>query len=184
MFKIAVGIGGASGSIYAKTMLDRLRAYPKEIEVSVVMSDNAKFNWEYELGNKKYDSYPFRIFSKNDFMAPFASGSARYDAVVICPCSMGQIGRIANGISTDLIGRAADVQLKENRKLVLVPRETPYSLIHVRNMEQVILAGGVICPATPSFYSHPTSMEELAATVSDRALQLAGLKIDSFRWGA
>ena len=96
---------------------------------------------------------------------------------------MGTLGRIAGGISNDLITRAADVVLKEKRKLICVVRETPYNLIHIRNMETITLAGGIICPATPSFYSKPQTIEEVAATVTDRVLDLAGIEINSFRWG-
>jgi 4-hydroxy-3-polyprenylbenzoate decarboxylase len=103
--------------------------------------------------------------------------------MIIIPCSMGTLGRIAAGISNDLITRAADVILKEKRKLICVVRETPYNLIHIRNMETVTLAGGIICPATPSFYSNPTTLEEVADTVVDRVLDLAGYDISTFRWG-
>ena len=116
-------------------------------------------------------------------MAPFASGSGQYDIMIIVPCSMGTLGRIAGGISNDLITRAADVILKERRKLIAVVRDTPYNLIHIRNMETVTLAGGIICPATPSFYSKPTTLEDVAATVVDRVIDLAGLTINTYRWG-
>ncbi len=182
--KIAVAITGASGAIYAKLLLDKLVLLKDQYdEVSVVMSNNAKDIWETELDNKDYKNYPFRYFDKYDFSAPFASGSARYNILIVAPCSMGTLGRIAAGISDDLVTRAADVVLKERRKLVLMVRETPYSLIHIRNMETVTLAGGIICPATPSFYSKPSTIEEVAATVVDRALDIAGLDIGSFRWG-
>jgi 4-hydroxy-3-polyprenylbenzoate decarboxylase len=101
----------------------------------------------------------------------------------VVPCSMGTLGRIASGISDDLITRAADVVLKERRKLILVARETPYNLIHIKNMETITLAGGIICPATPSFYSKPKTMEELAMTVVNRMLDLAGIDHKSYRWG-
>ena len=127
---------------------------------------------------------PFKVYGKEDFFAPFASGSAGYDALIICPCSMGTLGRIASGISNDLITRAADVLLKERKKLICVVRETPYNLIHLRNMTAVTEAGGIICPATPSFYSKPQTIEEAAETVVDRALQLAGIDIKTYRWGA
>jgi 4-hydroxy-3-polyprenylbenzoate decarboxylase len=104
--------------------------------------------------------------------------------MIIVPCSMGTLGRIAGGISSDLITRAADVILKERRKLICVVRDTPYNLVHIRNMETVTLAGGIICPATPSFYSRPATIEEVAATVVDRVLDLAGLDISTYRWGS
>jgi 4-hydroxy-3-polyprenylbenzoate decarboxylase len=103
--------------------------------------------------------------------------------MIVVPCSMGTLGRIATGISNDLITRAADVVLKERRRLICVLRETPYNLVHIRNMETVTLAGGIICPATPSFYSRPATVTEVVATVVDRVLDLAGLKVDTFRWG-
>jgi 4-hydroxy-3-polyprenylbenzoate decarboxylase len=103
--------------------------------------------------------------------------------MIIVPCSMGTLARIASGISNDLITRAADVILKERRKLICVVRDTPYNLVHIRNMESVTLAGGIICPATPSFYSKPKTLEEVAATVTDRVLDLAGLDVNTFRWG-
>lgn len=151
--------------------------------VGVVMSKNAKEVWATELQNQDYNNYPFQFWEKNDFSAPFASGSARYNIMIVAPCSMGTLGRIANGVSDDLVTRAADVVLKERRKLILMVRETPYNLIHIKNMETVTLAGGIICPCTPSFYSRPQTIEETAATVVDRALDLAGLDISTYRWG-
>lgn len=184
MRQIVVGIGGSSGSIYAKVLLDRLSALSDQLDkVGVVMSDNARFNWKYELGNEDYNKYDFDFYEKMNFMAPFASGSARYDTMIVCPCSMGVLGRIATGISNDLMTRAADVILKERRRLILVPRDTPYSLIHLNNMKTVTEAGGIICPACPSFYSKPKDFEALAATVIDRVIDLAGLTANSYRWG-
>ncbi len=184
MNKIVVAVGGSSGAIYAKVLFDKLKTLQNQIEkVGVVFSDNAKFNWKLELGNEDYSNYPFDFYDKNDFMAPFASGSAKYKIMIVCPCSMGVLGRIANGISNDLTTRAADVILKERRKLILVPRDTPYSLIHINNMKTITEAGGIICPASPSFYSNPTDFEALAATVIDRVLDLAGFDLESYRWG-
>ncbi len=182
--KLVIAVGGSSGSIYAKSLLDRLTQLTRQIEaVGIVMSDNAKFNWEYELGNRDFEQYPFDFYDKMNFMAPFASGSAQYGSMIVCPCSMGIMGRIATGISNDLTTRAADVILKERRRLILVPRDTPYSLIHINNMKTITEAGGIICPASPSFYSRPKTMEEVAATVTDRVLDLAGLDLKSYRWG-
>jgi 4-hydroxy-3-polyprenylbenzoate decarboxylase len=184
MRKIVVAATGASGSVYFKLLLDKLSRIPDQWqEIAVVMSDNACDVWETEIGDKGYASYPFVNYGKNDFHAPFASGSGQFDTMIVVPCSMGTLGRIAGGISNDLITRAADVILKERRKLICVVRETPYNLIHIRNMEAVTLAGGIICPATPSFYSRPQTIEEAASTVVDRVLDLAGLRIDTYRWG-
>lgn len=147
------------------------------------MTTNAKEVWKTELQHEDWKNFPVHYFESNDFSTPFASGSGQYDTMIIVPCSMGTLGRIAGGISNDLITRAADVVLKEKRKLICVVRETPYNLIHIRNMETITLAGGIICPATPSFYSKPQTIEEVAATVTDRVLDLAGIENDSFRWG-
>lgn len=182
--KIAVCITGASGSIYAKVLLDKLMLLKDQwAELSVVMSSNAKDVWKHELENEAYNNYAAKYFDKNDFTAPFASGSAQYNIMIVVPCSMGTLGRIASGISNDLITRAADVILKERRKLILVVRDTPYNLIHIKNMETVTLAGGIICPATPSFYSKPSTAEDIAATVIDRVIDLSGLQNKSYRWG-
>lgn len=182
--KILIAISGASGSIYPKLLIEKLLKVKDQWEVlSVVMSTNAKEIWKSELGNEDYLNYPITFYEKYDFSAPFASGSARYNIMIVAPCSMGTLGRIATGISNDLVTRAADVILKERRKLILMVRDTPYNLIHIKNMEQVTLAGGIVCPATPSFYSMPSTIEELAATVVDRVLDLAGIDINSYRWG-
>ena len=182
--KIIVAVTGASGSIYAKVLFEKLQRLSNQIEeIGVVMSDNAKFVWETELGNNDYKNFPYTFYEKQDFMAPFASGSANFKTMIVCPCSMGTLGRISSGISNDLTTRAADVILKERRKLILVVRETPLSLIHINNMKTITESGGIICPATPSFYSNPTSIEELASTVVDRVLTLSGFEHNSFRWG-
>ncbi|MCA5006720.1 UbiX family flavin prenyltransferase [Sphingobacterium bovistauri] len=183
--KIVVAITGASGSIYAKVLLDKLTVLGKTqiFNVGVIMSDNARDVWKYELGDESYNNYDFQFYSKNDFMAPFASGSAQYDSMIVCPCSMGTLARIATGTSSDLTTRAADVILKERRRLILVTRETPLNLIHINNMATVTQAGGIICPASPSFYSLPSSLEDVASTVVDRVLSLVDLKIDTYRWG-
>lgn len=184
MRKTVIAITGASGSIYAAGLLDKLCAAKDQwTELAVVMTDNAHEVWKTELGNETYNNYPVKFYSTRDFSAPFASGSGQYDTMIIIPCSMGSLGRIASGISNDLITRAADVILKERRKLICVVRDTPYNLIHIRNMETVTLAGGIICPATPSFYSKPGTVAEVAATVVDRVLDLAGFDIKTFRWG-
>jgi 4-hydroxy-3-polyprenylbenzoate decarboxylase len=184
MRKLVIAITGASGSIYAKQLLEKLTIIKDQwTELAVVMTENAKEVWRTELGDESYNHLPCRIYTTTDFSAPFASGSARFDTLIIIPCSMGVLGRIASGISNDLITRAADVILKERRKLICVIRDTPYNLIQIRNMETVTLAGGIICPATPSYYSQPQTVEQVAATVVDRILDLAGFDVKTFRWG-
>jgi 4-hydroxy-3-polyprenylbenzoate decarboxylase len=181
---IAIAITGASGSIYAKLLIEKLLSIKQQWrQLGVVMTDNAKTVWQTELGNEDYKNLPVNFYNKHDFNAPFASGSGRYNLMIAIPCSMGTLGRIASGVSDDLITRAADVVLKERRKLICVVRETPYNLIHIKNMEMITLAGGIICPATPSFYSKPSTIEEAAATVVDRVLDLSGFDIKSYRWG-
>src|SRR5690349_18270678 len=182
--KIVIAITGASGALYAKLLLEKLlQSKDQWQELGVVMSNNAKQIWKEELDNEDYKNYAVKFFEKNDFAAPFASGSAQYNIMIVAPCSMGTLGRIAHGISDDLVTRAADVILKERRKLILVVRDTPYNLVHIKNMETITLAGGVVCPATPSFYSKPKTIEALASTVVDRVLDLVGLNLKTFRWG-
>lgn len=184
MHKIVLAITGASGSIYAKLLMDKLLAIKDQWqELGIVITDNARLVWKTELDEDFVQSPAANYFAANDFMAPFASGSAQYDIMIVAPCSMGTLARIAGGLSNDLITRAADVVLKERRKLICMVRDTPYNLIHIKNMETVTLAGGIICPATPSFYSKPKTIEALASTVVDRIIDLAGLKSDSYRWG-
>ena len=179
--KIAIAVTGASGAIYAQVLLNKL-AKIDGLELALVMSDNAKDVWKYELENEDFKNLSIKEYSVKDYFAPFASGSSTFEALVICPCSMGTLGRIANGMSDSLITRAADVMLKERRKLICVVRDTPYNLIHIENMQKVTLAGGIICPASPSFYSLPKTFEEMAATVVDRVIGLLNIKIDTYRW--
>lgn len=181
--KIIVAITGASGAVYALSLIKRLRELPEPpAEVAVIMTGNAEEIMLYETGSVYVPSATEKLWDNKDFNAPFASGSSSYDTMIICPASMGMVGRIAHGVSDDLITRAADVILKERRRLILVPRETPYSLIHINNMKLLTEAGAVICPATPSFYSRPQSIDDLVMTVTDRVLTLAGFTIDTFRW--
>ena len=184
MHKLILGIGGSSGAIYAKLLLERLTELKDQYEeVGIVMSQNARINWELEIKDRDVESYGHKVYAVDDFNAPFASGSARFGTMIICPCSMGLLGRVAHGLSDDLTTRAADVVLKERRRLILVPRETPFSLIHIENMSLLTKAGAIICPAIPSFYSHADSIETLCLTVVDRVLDLAGFQLDTFRWG-
>ncbi|MCI4668774.1 MAG: UbiX family flavin prenyltransferase [Bacteroidia bacterium] len=180
MKKIVVAITGASGSIYAQRFLHYLTQV-SDIEVGVVMSKNAPDVWQHELD--EVANLPFPIYDRTDYRAPFASGSARYEHMIIIPCSMGTLGRIAHGFSDDLITRAADVILKERRQLICVVRDTPFNLIHIENMQKLTMAGGMILPAIPSFYSKPKSIEEVVDTVVHRALDQIGVSIKSYRWG-
>lgn len=182
--KVVIAVSGASGAIYARQVLQKLQTLHNQWDaLSVVMSDNAKEVWKTELGTSEYEEMNLDFYTRQDFSAPFASGSAQYNIMIILPCSMGTLGRIAHGVSDDLVTRAADVMLKERRKLILGIRDMPYNLIHIKNMELVTLAGGIICPASPSYYSRPKDIEAVAATVTDRILSLAGFESDSFRWG-
>ena len=188
MHKIVIAITGASGSVYPKLLLEKLLTVRQQwTELSVILTENAKTVWKTEMDDDpdqfKVKNPIIKFYDQQNFSAPFASGSGQYDTMIIIPCSMGTLGRIAAGISNDLITRAADVILKERRKLICVVREMPYNLVHIRNMETITLAGGIICPATPTFYSRPQSVEEIAATVVDRVLDLAGIDIKTFRWG-
>jgi len=175
-----VAVTGASGSLYAKRLFGYLAQIP-DLEVGVVLSRNALDVWRHEL--QEEPEIPFPRYELGDYRAPFASGSAQYRHMVILPCSMGTLGRIAGGISDDLIGRAADVVLKERRQLICCVRDTPLNLIHIENMRTVTLAGGIIVPAMPSFYSRPQTLEQLADTVVHRVLDLLGLPIKGYRWG-
>jgi len=181
--KIVLAVTGASGSVYASKLIEKLQqlANPPQ-EMAVILSDTAREIWEAEMGQKFTLVPPAKEYENNAFHAPFASGSSLYNTMIICPASMGTLGRIANGTSDDLIARTADVMLKERRRLIIVPRETPYNLIHIDNMKALTLAGAIICPATPSFYSNPVTIDDLVMTVVDRILDLAGFDNNSFRW--
>lgn len=181
--KIAVAVSGASGAIYAELLLNTLAQLKESIDTSLVYTSNAKTVWKEERQNEHYDQYDFPVYEIGDYYAPFASGSSTFDTLIIIPCSMGTLGRIAGGISDNLITRAADVMLKERRKLICVIRETPYNLVHIHNMKTVTEAGGIICPASPSFYSRPLDMEALAMTVVHRILRLADIDAGGFKWG-
>jgi flavin prenyltransferase len=181
--KIILAITGASGAIYAQKLMEKLlKLETPPDEIAVVFSDNAKAIWEFEIGKKFIARKPTKEYKNKDFFVSFASGSSDFDTMIICPASMGILGRIANGTSDDLIARAADVILKERRKLILVPRETPYNLIHIRNMETLTLAGAIICPASPSFYSKPENIDDLVMTVVERVISLAGFDVNRFKW--
>ena len=181
--KLVVAVSGASGAPYAKRLLDFLaeKGPHHGVSADLVFTQTGKQVWKQEIGAEP--RYPFKTWKNQDFTAPFASGSSLYDGMVIVPCSAGALARVAYGISVDLVGRAADVMLKERRKLVLVVRETPISLVHARAMTQVIEAGAFVMPASPSFYSGAKTLAELVDTVVARILDCLGLPNDLMkRW--
>ncbi len=180
--KLIVAITAASGAIYARQLLAHAISDSAVERIAVIYSTQARevMAWEGEQmpTNNKIEEY-----SNSDLFAPTASGSAQWDAMVIIPASMGTIGRIASGVSDSLISRSADVMLKERRRLVVVARETPLSLIHLRNMTTLTECGAVILPASPSFYNKPTTIEELAQSISSRAARMAGVACEVVEWG-
>lgn len=172
--KILVAITGASGALYAQRLLDHLD--PRQHEIHVVLSNYAQIVLAQELPNGLRLPEGARTHGLRSMNAPFASGSNPMDAMVIIPCTMGTLGRIAHGFSEDVLLRAADVALKEKRKLILVPRETPLNLVHVKNFELLLLAGATILPANPSFYHQPTTIEQVVDTVVGRVLDHLGIE--------
>jgi 4-hydroxy-3-polyprenylbenzoate decarboxylase len=195
--RFIVALTGASGHPYALRLLHRLAAAGAEI--ALVLSEPSCVSLAAETGIKLNAHSPdldrlcegdavlrarIRAFNPRDIGAPIASGSNPHDGMIVVPCSMGTLGRIAHGTSDDLISRAADVTLKERRKLLLVARETPFSLIHLRNMQLVTEAGAVVIPACPHFYHRPQTVEEVIDTVVDRILDQLGIENDTQRWRA
>ena len=170
---IVLALTGASGAPYAACFLEKAAQLP-HLQLSIILSRNAVEIWEMEVGAPLPQSPQWRYWDVRDFSAPFASGSHPADAMLILPCSMGTAGRMAQGISDDLITRAADVQLKENRPLILVPRESPFNRIHLRNLGLLAEAGALIVPASPSFYHKPRSLQELIQPFIERLLFLCG----------
>lgn len=180
--KLVIGVSGASGAPYAERLL-RFLAGPGAaagIETHVVFTRYGRVCWSNEVGTDPA-ALGLPIHGADDMTAVFASGSARFDGMAVIPCSAGQLGRIAHGLSADLVGRAADVMLKQRRPLVLVLREAPYSLVHVRNMAAVIEAGGVVMPASPGFYSGPQTVDDLVTDLAGRVLDLLGVENDLVR---
>ncbi len=183
--RIVVGISGASGAPYARRLLEVLRdvASRSELEVSVALSSTAREVWAHEC-DVPLESFGFRAFAGRDYTAPFASGSSAPDAMAIVPASMSSIARIAHGISDNLLTRAADVVLKERRRLVVVPRETPFSAIHLENMLKLTRSGAIVLPASPSFYGKPASLDDLLDTVIARLCDHLGVPHAlARRWG-
>jgi 4-hydroxy-3-polyprenylbenzoate decarboxylase len=181
--RILIAITGASGALYAQRLIGCLD--PQQFDLHLVLSAHAQSVADAELPGGLILPAGIRVHQRGSMNVSFASGSNPPDAMVVIPCSMGTLGRIAHGLSDDLILRAADVVLKERRKLILVPRETPYSLTHVRNMEALLLSGAIILPANPSFYSRPVSVNDVVDTVVARVLDHLGVPHSlGVRWQA
>jgi len=185
MKKVVVALTGASGMIYAQRLLSKFKEekLTSQIsEVAIVLSENVKGIWNNELNDGKIEDFGYPVFKNNNFYVPFASGSSAFDVMIIIPCSMGTLGRIASGVSESLIGRVADVMFKERKRIIFVIREMPFNLIHIKNMKTITEAGGIVCPASPTFYNKPNSITELVDTVVERVIDLAGFKQDAKRW--
>jgi 4-hydroxy-3-polyprenylbenzoate decarboxylase len=184
--RIVVGISGASGAPYARRLLEVLSddALRGSVQTSVVLSSTAEEVWCHECEGSVRE-FGFPVFGGRDYTAPFASGSAAPDAMVVIPASMSTIARVAQGISDNLLTRAADVVLKERKKLLLVPRETPYSEIHLKNMLELTRAGALIMPGSPSFYGQPRTVAQLIDTVIARVCDHLGIDNQlARRWGS
>lgn len=179
--RVIVAITGASGSIYARLTIEALLRAPEVEQIALVYSDTAREVVAFEGVDIPSDER-IKLYDNHDLFAPVASGSAAYDAMIVVPSSVGTLGRIAHGLSQTLIERAADVMLKERRRLLLVVREAPYSLIHLRNMTALTEAGGIVVPASPSFYSHPLTIEEACMTVVERVIALLGIDQPHYEW--
>jgi len=175
--KLLVAITGASGLEYGRSLVEKLKGM-KKIQATIVVSSGAR-----EVAKAEKTKLPKTDYAENDFSCPFASGSNPPDAMIVMPCSLKSLGEIANGVGSSLIPRAAEVCLKERKKLILVVRETPYSLITIKNMERVTLAGGIILPASPGFYGRPKKVDDLIDFIVGRVLDQIGCIHDlSKRW--
>ena len=179
---IIIAVTGASGSIYARLLCQRLAQVEEVERIALIVTRNGEEVCRYEDVASWMANPRFTRYDNDNLFAPPASGSASFDAMVIIPCSMGMAGRIAAGISNDLTSRAADVMLKERRRLILVPREAPLSTIHLRNLTTLSECGAIICPAAPSFYSHPQDIENLCETIIERILTLLGVETPHYEW--
>ena len=183
--KIIIAITGASGMIYAQRFLSKLKEEGIKgqlSDIALIISENVEEIWKNEISSGKISDFGFSVYNNNNFYVPFASGSSAYDLMIIIPCSMGTLGRIASGVSDNLICRSADVMFKERKKIIFVIREMPLSLIHINNMKTITETGGIICPASPGFYNKPQTLTELADTVVERVLDLSGIEHYGKRW--
>jgi 4-hydroxy-3-polyprenylbenzoate decarboxylase len=187
MQKIILAITGASGAIYAQLLMQKLHAIEHAPKVALIASKCGEQVFKYELGEAAWNALragAAEHFDNDDMFAACASGSARYEAMLIAPCSMGTLARVAHGCGNSLICRSADVMLKERRRIVLAVREMPYSAVHLRSMMLASQAGAIVCPASPAYYARPATIADLAASVADRLLQLIGIQTPAYQWGA
>lgn len=182
--KIIVALTGASGSVYARLLCARLAVAQGVGEIALIATDNGLRVAAFEDDVRWMSDPRFTRYDNGDLFSAPASGSASFDAMAVVPCSMGTAGRIASGVSSDLVGRAADVMLKERRRLVVVPREAPLHAIHLRNLAALAECGAVICPASPSFYSKPDGVEALCGTIVERVVALLGIDAPHYEWGS
>ena len=177
MTRIVIGVSGASGQVYARKVIEKISKMP-EVELDIAFTDTGMQVFMDETG-ENVDVFRalsnVKIIDNHGYYNRNASGSNAADAMIIVPCTMGTVGRIASGSTSDLISRIAEVQLKERRRLVIVPRETPYSLIHLRNLLTLTEAGAIVAPASPSFYSNPSSLDDLTDQFADRIIAIAGI---------
>lgn len=180
--KIIIAVTGASGTLYARLLCQELTAAESAGEIALIVTHTGQQVAAFENEASWMDNPRLTRYDNDDLFAPPASGSAEYDAMVVIPCSMGMVGRLAAGISDDLASRAADVMLKERKRLILVPRETPFSTLHLRNLTSLSECGAVICPASPSFYTHPHDLESLCRSVIERILALLDIDSPRFHW--
>ncbi len=181
--KIILAVTGASGSLYAVQFLKLMQHL--DVEIHGIISDAGRLVLQHELGSTPEDLSQFIVqwHAIDDFAAPMSSGSSRFDAMLVLPCTMGTLGAIANGITKNLVHRAADVMLKEKKPLLLAVRETPFNRVHLENMLRVHDAGGVVCPPMPSFYHSPENLEEMATFFAGRLADLLGFEIAGLkRW--
>lgn len=178
--RITIAVTGASGAIYARQLVERL--IESDVEIELIITQNGESVIKHENQTKLLNIKGVKYLNNNNFFTSPASGSSCSEAMVIVPCSMGMAGRIASGCSDDLISRAADVMLKERLPLIIVPRETPFNSIHLRNLCELDRAGAIICPAMPSFYNNPLSVEEMCSSVTERIIRLLGLKSNQPVW--
>jgi len=182
--RIVLGISGASGVIYGARLFQKLHEAGVEVELVITVYGKEVLGMETAIDFNDLEGMAYAAYSDKDLTAPPASGSHLFDAMVICPCSMSTISKIASGISDTLITRAAGVCLKERRKLIVVPRETPLSQVYLRNMLTLAEAGAVVLPPTPAFYHEPTTIEDLVDFVIGKIMDSLGVEHDLFRrWG-